>query len=84
MVPGRGRGPFNVSLAASVHTQKGSQPFLIKIPHLVDASPLQLPTAIGALASLRLLDVSHNMLTKLPSSVGDLELLKSLKVGAKK
>jgi hypothetical protein len=32
------------------------------------------------MASLRLLDVSHNMLTKLPSSLGDLEQLRSLKV----
>jgi hypothetical protein len=45
------------------------------------AAPAQLPTAVGAMAALRLLDVSHNMLTKLPSSVGDLEQLRSLKVG---
>lgn len=43
----------------------------------------QLPTAIGAMVSLRLLDVSHNMLTKLPSSVGDLDALRSLKVRAR-
>jgi hypothetical protein len=58
---------------------------LIPLPsraHNQRTPPLaQLPTAIGEMASLRLLDVSHNMLTRLPSSTGDLEQLRSLKVG---
>lgn len=41
----------------------------------------QLPASLGAISGLRLLDVSHNMLMKLPTSTAELQQLHSLKVG---
>jgi Leucine-rich repeat (LRR) protein len=63
---------------------EGWEEWLAPILHWPATPPaaLQLPVAIGAMSSLRLLDVSHNMLVRLPSSVGDLEQLHSLKVQA--